>query len=98
MTMALGRRCAIGCLTWPDDKKKYKTCPVCGEPTTRYRGVTVADEDEINAAMFEAYYAEYDEKLSSLRPNRFALTPEETLYWDGKYPKGRPDPPKPKTA
>lgn len=93
--MALGRRCAIGCLTWPDEKNKYGTCPVCGEKTTRYRGVTVADEDEINAALFEAHYREYDERMPA---SRLKMTPEQALYWDGKYPNGKPDPPKPKTA
>lgn len=87
--MALGRRCDLGCLTWPDDKKKYDPCPICGEPTTRYRGVTVADEDEITQAMFEAFYKEWDERKPA---NRLLMTPEESLYWDEKYPGGRPDP------
>lgn len=85
--MALGRRCDIGCLTWPDDNK-YKVCPICGEPTTRYRGVTVADDDEINNAYFEAFYEEWDEKMP---PSRLEMTPEEIIYWESKYPGGRPD-------
>ena len=43
---AADRRCDLGCLTWPDDRKKYGICPICGEPTTRYRNVEVSDEDE----------------------------------------------------
>lgn len=81
----LGRRCDIGCMTWPDDKK-YNPCPICGEKTTRYRGVTVDDEDEINHALFEAFYEnEWTPQLE--------MTPEESLYWASKYPDGRPDPP-----
>lgn len=85
--MALGRRCDIGCLTWPDDPA-YKTCPVCGEKTKRYRGVKPADADEVAQAKFEAFYKEWDEKMPD---SRLQMSPEQSLRWDGKYPNGRPD-------
>lgn len=86
--MAIGRRCDVGCLTWPDDKK-YAKCPVCGEPTTRYSNLKVADADEINETLFDVFYKEWDERQPA---SRLLMTPEEALVWDQKYPDGRPDP------
>lgn len=54
----LGRRCAIGCQTWPDHKQ-YALCPTCGERTRRFRGVSPLSEEEAqsikNHADFETY-------------------------------------------
>ena len=92
--MAIGRRCEIGCETWPDDDK-YKACPECGETTTRYRGVEPLSEEEAAPRRFEAFYREWDEKMPDVR---LKMTPEETLRWDGLYPDGRPSPSAPPTA
>lgn len=55
----LGRRCDMGCETWPD-KQIYAKCPQCGEPTTRYRDVYPLPDDEAETILvseqFKAYY------------------------------------------
>lgn len=60
--MALGRRCAIGCETWPDEPL-YSKCPTCGESTRRVRGVQPLPKDEAQSlllhANFETYYERY---------------------------------------
>jgi hypothetical protein len=57
--MAFGRRCSLGCESWPDDDK-YNSCEVCGEKTKRYRNLSPLDEDEANSRVqnirFDAYY------------------------------------------
>lgn len=57
-TQKVGRRCALGCETWPDDTQ-YTLCPSCGEPTKRFRGVLPLDDAEAesikNHANFERY-------------------------------------------
>ena len=59
--MARGRRCALGCQSWPlsDD---YKACPSCGEETKVYRNLNILDDDEARSIKlhieFEDYYAE----------------------------------------
>lgn len=40
-----GRRCDIGCESWPDTAE-YKVCPVCGEQTTCYSNLHPLDVDE----------------------------------------------------
>lgn len=58
--MALGRRCSIGCETWPD-QVIYSCCPTCGEETKRYKNVTPLSEEEAQSILshieFERYYA-----------------------------------------
>lgn len=69
--MAIGRRCSIGCESWPDEGI-YAKCPRCGETTTRYSGLeplSHAEAKEIRlaeqakdaidprVARFEAFYA-----------------------------------------
>jgi len=84
----IGRRCNVGCETWPDDDK-YEYCPVCREPTKRFSNMTPLDESEARAAAFEAFYAEWDKRPAV----RLKETPEETLRWDTLYPGGKPDEP-----
>lgn len=61
-----GRRCALGCASWPDTLE-YAKCLYCGEPTTRSSGLSVMPEDEAAAllrrAKFNAYYAGRCERL-----------------------------------
>lgn len=85
----IGRRCASGCLTWPDEGM-YMRCPTCGEKTTRYRGVTVADQDEVDEAMFEAVYKRHCARLQQEIDGPLPTTPEEDEYWSEKYPDGAP--------
>lgn len=69
--MAVGRRCTIGCETWPDEPL-YVKCPICGEQTERYRDMEPLDSAEArairmqeqskdavdpNVAAFEKFYA-----------------------------------------
>lgn len=57
--MAWGRRCDLGCESWPDDKK-YAECPACGEPTKRFSNLDPMDEREaalfMSHVQFEVYY------------------------------------------
>lgn len=60
--MAWGRRCEIGCESWPDDKA-YETCPKCDEPAKRYKNLTPLDESEAKHEAFEVFYAKRCERL-----------------------------------
>lgn len=83
----IGRRCHIGCETWPDEDD-YEICPICTKPTKRYRNVAPLDEIEARYAAFEAFYEEWDK-----RPKvRLQETPEEALRWESLYPGGKPLP------
>lgn len=57
--MAWGRRCEIGCESWPDEAI-YDPCPTCGQKTTRYRNLTPLPADEARSILlheqFERYY------------------------------------------
>lgn len=60
MDEPVGRRCEMGCETWPD-KALYAHCLRCGEPTRRVRGrVTPLSDEEaesiLKAVAFERYY------------------------------------------
>jgi hypothetical protein len=69
MASDLGRRCPMGCETWPADEK-YKHCPICGEGTRLSRGVAALDPEEARIkkayADFESYYNDIHEP--DLRP------------------------------
>ena len=60
--MAWGRRCELGCESWPDESD-FDFCPSCGEPTVRYSNLTPLDADEAHSlrrhAAFERYYEGY---------------------------------------
>lgn len=64
----------MGCETWPD-KDAYAECPVCQEPTKRYRGVKPLTDGEAKSvtrrAEFEAYYT------TEHTPNLTPLTDED---------------------
>lgn len=89
--MALGRRCGLGCETWPDEDK-FKVCPSCGDKTIRYKGVSPITEEEAAPYLFEAFYQEWDEKMPD---SRLQMSPEESLKWDALFPNGRPSQPAP---
>jgi hypothetical protein len=83
--MAIGRRCGVGCETWPDEKD-YEICLICGQPTRRYRGVQVIEQSALDHYLFEQFYKEWDKRPAV----RLQMTPEESLKWDQLYPDGRP--------
>lgn len=83
----IGRRCEVGCETWPDDDQ-YERCPGCGKPTRRYRNMTPLDDSEARRAAFEYFYVEWDKRPAV----RLQETPEEKLRWEALYPGGRPLP------
>jgi hypothetical protein len=57
--MAAGRRCDLGCESWPPDER-FITCPVCGEPTENYTNLKPLELDEalsiLNHQKFERFY------------------------------------------
>ncbi len=40
-----GRRCDLGCESWPPDDE-FETCPICGQSTTRYSNLYPLPMDE----------------------------------------------------
>ena len=57
--MALGRRCDLGCESWPDEAL-YTRCPRCGNPTERFTNLSPLDSDEAASILshieFDRYY------------------------------------------
>lgn len=92
--MAWGRRCEVGCESWPDEDV-YELCPVCGEPTTQYSNLRPLPEDEARTLRlqleFEAYYVDYCEQKGQPVDGGLPMPPDEAAKWDVKYPDGRPD-------
>ena len=89
--MPQGRRCDMGCETWPDDFK-YRVCPECGQPTARFQGSNIhpLTEEEAAPKLFEAFYREWDQNMP---PTRLDMAPDESVKWDSLYPNGRPSQP-----
>lgn len=56
--MAWGRRCDVGCASWPDEEQ-YAVCPVCGEETIRFSNLTPMTQSQANHTEFEAYYVDH---------------------------------------
>lgn len=61
-----GRRCPLGCESWPDTNE-FARCLECGQETTRYSGLTgVLPLDEARSmlkhAKFNAFYARWCER------------------------------------
>lgn len=92
--MAWGRRCNPGCESWPDSDD-YKRCPVCGETTTRFSNLRPLGDDEAASLKahceFEVMYRSWCKAKGQSVDGPLAMTPEESLVWDQKYPGGRPD-------
>jgi hypothetical protein len=64
--MPFGRRCGVGCASWPD-KALFAHCPQCGEATTRYSNLTPLSDDEADSILlhkeFDKFYARYCAQL-----------------------------------
>lgn len=60
--MAVGRRCDIGCETWPD-QMLYQRCLHCGEMTRRVSNAQPLPVEEALSMLlheeFESYYEHY---------------------------------------
>jgi hypothetical protein len=56
--MAWGRRCEIGCESWPDEDQ-YKACPLCGDPAERYGNLEPLSPSEAKHRVFEAFYEQH---------------------------------------
>lgn len=60
--MAWGRRCDLGCETWPD-YDLYRSCLECGERTTRFSNLKPMSDAEAISRLrrfeFEKHYARY---------------------------------------
>lgn len=54
----VGRRCALGCYTWPD-KAMYLNCAVCGEPTERFKKRSPVDEEAAQRYFLELQFEKY---------------------------------------
>lgn len=61
-----GRRCDMGCESWPDTTD-FATCLRCGGATTRYSNLQPMDFDEaislLRHARFNRYYEKHCERL-----------------------------------
>jgi hypothetical protein len=64
--MAWGRRCELGCESWPD-KAIYNPCPTCGEQTTRYKNLTPLPDDEAQSILSHVQFERYYEKRCARR-------------------------------
>ncbi len=57
--MSWGRRCDMGCESWPDSDE-YEFCHRCDEPTRRLRNLRPLDDPEANSLKlsleFETFY------------------------------------------
>jgi len=56
------RRCSSCGLNWPDDHKKYKTCPECAGKTDSLNNSAPMDSTELNHRLFEVFFKAWDEK------------------------------------
>lgn len=89
-----GRRCAVGCESWPD-KDEYRTCPICGEATKAFNNLIPLPEDEAASKAAHALFEDFYEEWCDAR----GQTVTGPLAWDaerfGPEPTYVPDPPKP---
>jgi hypothetical protein len=63
-------RCAAGCESWPSITD-YKTCPICGEPTSMFSDIDPISQEEARSIKrrieFEEYYEDWDDKHDPIR-------------------------------
>ena len=61
-----GRRCELGCESWPDTLE-FRKCLRCGGETTRFSNLSPLSMEEAQSALrhakFDAYYKEHCNKL-----------------------------------
>lgn len=83
-----GRRCDIGCESWPDSDE-YDVCPCCGEETTRYSNVLPIDEDDAQALkatlFFEGFYEDYCATHGQPVDGPLEPTDEQHAKYDALY-------------
>lgn len=64
--MAWGRRCELGCESWPDEPV-FQKCPECGGPTKRWKNLDPIDHDEAESIAkhkaFERFYEDHCRRL-----------------------------------
>lgn len=60
--MAWGRRCDLGCESWPDEDQ-YTVCPLCGDPAERFSNLEPLTPSEAKHRRFEAYYEQHCHEL-----------------------------------
>lgn len=66
--MNIGRRCTLGCETWPD-ALLFRKCYVCGEDTRRVRGETVeplSDEEAMKIVLYHEFEKFYERRCRRL--------------------------------
>lgn len=99
--MAWGRRCDLGCESWPDEDV-YGVCPVCGEATERFSNLRPLSESDAQSLrlhlQFEEFYEEYCDRLGQPADGGLPMPADEAEKWDEKYPGGKPDGPIPAAA
>lgn len=61
----LGRRCAMGCETWPNTDD-YLTCPKCGEPTRVGRDAVPLEPDVARGLLRQAQFERWLEEHGRL--------------------------------
>lgn len=64
--MATGRRCDLGCESWPDEPI-YKKCPTCGEPTKRFSNLTVLSPEEARSKLLHTEFETFYERRCAAR-------------------------------
>ena len=64
--MAKGRRCDLGCESWPDEPI-YSTCPACGEATKQYTNLTPLDPEDAQRFLLLAQFEEFYARRCALR-------------------------------
>lgn len=83
--MAAGYRCEAGCASWPDEER-YTTCPICDEPTRRFRNLQeVLTPEEATMARFEVYYNNQHEPALTLTPEESQLVEASLLAGMEEY-------------
>lgn len=88
-----GRRCDVGCESWPDHDD-YRVCLVCGEETTRYSNLLPIDEEEAQSLKrtldFEEYYQGYCDQVGQSTDGHLEPTEEQHEKYDALYPGAKP--------
>lgn len=71
-----GRRCDLGCESWPADDE-FELCPICGQPTTRYSNLYPLALDEALAIKLRLDFDDfYTHEWDGLRDDWLRANPE----------------------